>query len=165
MLTQERLRELLHYDPETGVFTWRIRRGRAAAGRIAGSVRKRSGYVMVRVDRAPCFAHRLVWLYVYGRQPASHIDHINGVACDNRLANLREATCAENQQNLKKARSDNKCGLLGVSWSAQHRKWKSQIHINRRQIFLGHFATPEEAHAAYLAAKAIHHPFSTLETR
>ncbi|MGY8831687.1 MAG: HNH endonuclease signature motif containing protein, partial [Pseudomonadales bacterium] len=100
MLTIERLKEVLDYSPETGHFTWRINKRRARTGDIAGSV-VAHGYILIRVDQTRQLAHRLAWFYVHGRWPDKNIDHINGQTADNRIANLRQATCAENLKNIK----------------------------------------------------------------
>jgi hypothetical protein len=155
MLTAERLRELLDYNPETGIFRWNVA---ARAGTVVGCLNR--GYRVIRVDRMLYRAHRLAWLHVYGCWPTDEIDHINGIKDDNRLANLREVTCAENQQNRRSARTDNKTGLLGVSSSQGG--FQAQIKVNCKLFFLGRFATAELAHAAYLEAKRRLHPAGML---
>ena len=164
-LTPERLREVLTYDEATGVFRWKIRVAqRAKAGDVAGSAHS-DGYRHIRVDGAMYKLHRLAWLYVYGRWPSAHIDHVNGIRDDNRLANLREADNAQNHQNKKRAQSNNASGYLGVCWHSQNRKWRAQIQAEGKKVQLGYFDTPEEAHAAYLKAKAELHPFQTITTK
>ena len=113
-LTAERLREVLDYGPDTGVFTWKIRtNSRVKVGDVAGALRP-DGYIQISIDGRLHRAHRLAWLYVTGESPPDQIDHINGVRDDNRIANLRLATSAENKQNLRRAKSRNKTGFLGV---------------------------------------------------
>lgn len=158
VITQSRLKEVLHYDPETGVFTWLAQTGnRIKIGDIAGAVGA-AGHRYVGVDRKLYFSHRLAWLYVTGSWPRNQIDHRNGVRDDNRIANLREAAPGQNQQNIKLP-STNKSGFMGVSWSRQKRKWAAHIMLAKRSKYLGYFTTPEDAHAAYLAAKADLHTF------
>jgi hypothetical protein len=94
-LTVERLRELLTYDPETGELRWRVTRRRAAKGSLAGTL-NRNGYRNIEVEQRCYKAHRLAWLYVTGEWPKETIDHINCKRDDNRWANLRQATTAEN---------------------------------------------------------------------
>lgn len=157
-LTAERLRELLDYDPETGVFVWRVgRRGKGALGSVAGSLGPR-GYLRLTVDSQDYRAHRAAWLYVHGRWPAAELDHINGQRDDNRLGNLREATHAENMQNRARHRN-NTSGSAGVNWCGRKRRWVARICVDGRRRHLGYFATLEAAAAAYLAAKAELHTF------
>lgn len=159
-LTAQRLRDVLLYDPETGVFRWALSRGsRAAAGAVAGWLDDK-GYVRIQVDGHTCFAHRLAWLHCYGEWPDAHIDHRDGDPSNNRIDNLRAATRSQNMTNQRRAQANNKLGLLGVI--RDKRKFRAQIRVNGRLRSLGSFATPEQAHEAYLAAKAHLHPFQTL---
>lgn len=158
MLTQERLKELLEYDPETGVFVWKItRRGKAKAGARAGAINN-NGYEHIWIDQIAYKSHRLAWLYVNGSWPARAIDHINRIKSDNRITNLREATKAQNGWNRGK-NSNNTSGYPGVSWHKTVGKWSARIRIDSARKHLGYFDTPEEANAAYVRAKAEHHKF------
>ena len=160
-LTAERLREVLDYDPETGVFTrlvWTsncVRVGDAVRGCPDGD-----GYLRIRVDKASYQSHRLAWLWVHGEWPVHQIDHINGVKHDNRLINLRDVTQSVNTQNLKRARANNASSLLGVA--PDYYRWKSQITADGVTFHLGTFDTPEEAHQAYIGAKRLIHPGCTI---
>lgn len=152
-LTAARLRELLHYDPDTGVFTWiKSRSNRRTSGLETGPNLHR-GYRRVRLDGHLYMAHRLAWLYVYGRWPQQCIDHINGVKSDNRIANLRDVSHSENLQNQRNLRSDNSSGFPGVSPAGAGR-WQAHIKASGVHFFLGHFVHAGDAHAAYLEAKA-----------
>lgn len=156
MITQARLKELLHYDPETGVFTRRITiRGRWKAGSQCGMLDDH-GYIKIRVDGVRLRAHRLAFIYMIGSVP-KEIDHINGVRGDNRWANLRDCSRSENQQNIGSARADNKCGLSGVSFNKTYGMYVAQIQINKKKIMIGKFDSPEVAHEAYLNAKLEYH--------
>lgn len=157
MITQSRLKELLHYDPDTGVFTWLVSRQRIRCGDVAGCIRS-DGYRKIGVVGKPYQAHRLAWLYMTGSWPKDGTDHRNGVKDDNRWDNLREATQCENNQNMA-IPSTNTSGFMGVSWDAQAGKWKAAIGIAGRVKNIGRFTTPEAAHAAYLSAKAETHTF------
>jgi HNH endonuclease len=151
MLTQERLKELLSYDPETGIFVRLIRTSsRANIGQIAGSLKR--GYKVILVLRKSYMAHRLAWLYIHGVFPQNHIDHINGIKDDNRMVNLREVTPAQNQQNRVKSK-DNKSGFLGVSYNMRNEKFVANICLNRKIHYLGLFDTAEEASEAYKKKK------------
>ena len=157
-----RLRELFSYDPDTGIFTRRTSGGGAKAGSVAGHAAY-DGYVYIQADGKRYSAHRLAWLFVHGRWPAEQTDHINGIRSDNRIANLREASNTENQQNRHRAPTKNvSCGLLGASWHKGGKCWQSRITMHGKKIHLGNFGTAEEAHAAYLKAKVRLHPFQTI---
>lgn len=165
-LTPERVRELLHYNPETGVFVWlKTRSKKVPPGSVAGGVNKVHGYNQIKVDGIKLPAHRLAWLYVHGYWP-NQIDHINGARADNRLSNLRDVTPQVNAQNVHKPRRDNKkSGLLGVGFGNKHRgpkKWTARVTVEGRRVLIGYFYTPEEAHAAYLSAKRRLHTGCTI---
>ena len=151
-LSLEYLRSLLNYDPDTGVFAWRVTRSNVKAGMRAGGLMQH-GYRTISVVRHRYYEHRLVWLYVHERWPTLDIDHINGNRADNRLANLREVTRRVNLENQWLARRDSKSGLRGVHWSASHKAFLAQLQVRGRNVYLGQFDTAEEAHQAYLDAK------------
>lgn len=154
-LTAERLRELLHYDPETGVFVWlRDRNGMAMAGDKAGTINPK-GYVVIWLDRRPYRAHRLAYLYMMGRWPADQVDHRNGERADNRWINLRPATCIENARN-RRMRATKTIPFKGVSWSIKDRRFFATIRVNGKQVSLPYRRTAEEAHADYVAAAIKH---------
>jgi hypothetical protein len=158
-LTAERLRYLLAYDSLTGDFTWlRPTSNRVYAGRKAGRLDSH-GYVVCGIDGVSYYGHRLAWLHTYGTLPSKSLDHINGNPADNRIVNLREATHAENYQNLG-LRKTNTSGFSNVSWSKPHKKWASYIMRDGKKRHLGLFDDPEVAHNAYLAAKSVTHTFS-----
>ena len=159
-LTQARLKEMLHFDPNSGIFTWLVDRPpKVSAGQIAGTTKGTKGYRLIVIDSDTFRAHRLAWLYVTGTFPKSQIDHINGNRDDNRLTNLREATSAENRQNNGMYRS-NTSGFAGVTWHVARKKWRSQIQVDGKNMGLGYFDTPDAAQLAYLEAKAKFHSFS-----
>jgi len=157
-LNAERLREHLHYDPETGVMTRLIGQG---AGERVGCVMKQ-GHLRCRVGNIEHLLHRLAFLYMTGRWPSHEIDHINGDPADNRWQNLREATHHTNQQNRRRANKNSKSGLLGASWRKDRGHWCARILVGKRYLYLGRFETAEEAHAAYIEAKRIHHVGCTI---
>lgn len=153
MLTAERLRELLHYDPETGIFTWRVNCRRARAGNIAG--RSSGRYLQVMMDYQAHLNHRLAWLYMTGEWPPIFIDHIDRNGVNNKWANLRLADDSQNQAN-RPAPKSNTSGMKGVYKFAPTRnlakKYYSTIIVRGRKYFLGCFFTGQEAEAAYQAA-------------
>ena len=160
-LTAERLREVLDYDPETGVFVWRVQvNNRVEVGDVAG-FSDGKGYLAIRLDRVQVFAHRLAWFWIHDAWPTGVIDHIDGVTTNNAIRNLRDVDHASNMQNLKGAKRDNSAsGLLGVVPSRD--KWVAQIRVGRKKYHLGVYLTPEEAHHSYLVAKRIFHPGCTI---
>lgn len=159
-LTQDQLKELFGYDPETGIFTNRIKRREALVGKVAGH-KDGNGYLVISIYGDRYKAHRLAWMYVYGGFPPNLIDHINGNKTDNRIANLRLADRSGNGQNMRKPKSNSPSGLIGA-FRFKNDRWRSQIRANGKTIALGCFDTAEEAHQAYLKAKRELHPYCTI---
>lgn len=143
-----KLRQLLNYDPDTGVFTWRETTRRGWVGKKAGVVNS-LGYVRMLINGRPYFAHRLAWLYVNGEWPKHEIDHINHDRADNRIANLRDIPHRVNVLNRRGATAKSKSGIRGVYWKESDRKWIAKIGDNGKDRHLGRFNSPEEASAAY----------------
>jgi len=163
-LTLERARELLDYDPDTGVFRWRVRpwkRSRAKAGDVAGHQR-RDGYTRVGVDGVSHYGHRLALFISTGEWPSEEVDHIDRNPANNRLSNLRAVSKTVNAQNIPGPRYNNKSGYLGARYHKQSGLWHSRIRVEGRTKSLGYFDAPEIAAAAYLAAKRQLHPGNTL---
>lgn len=117
-----------------------------------------SGYLHVMIDRGTYKLHRLAWLYEFGSFPREELDHINGKRTDNRIANLRECSREQNSENRARSRN-NTSGFTGVSFSKLNRRWRSKIEKSGKRHDLGLFDSPEEAHEAYLKAKARLHKF------
>lgn len=142
----------LCYNPETGVFVF------AAGSRIgetAGYI-KTDGYRLIWVDGKYRYAHRLAWLACHGTEPSGEIDHINGLRDDNRIANLRVVTRSQNMMNADIG--------IGCHWHSRQRRWQALIRAEGKRLFLGTFATKEEAKAAYeLARQKLHGEFSFVE--
>lgn len=160
-LSQRDLQDALHYDPETGVFTWKNdRQNHAKAGSVAGCANT-SGYWCIGIGKENWPAHRLAWLYVHGRWPTDQIDHINRNPLDNRIANLREVSASENRQNIPAYRT-NKSGYKGVHRFKANGKWQAQIRHERRRYHLGFYENVEDAAAAYAKAAAHLHKFNTV---
>jgi hypothetical protein len=163
IISQERLKELLHYAPKTGYFTWRTASGRGQpinrVGQLAGKVNP-AGYVRISIDGVRYLAHRLAYLYMTGRWPEQLIDHINGLRHDNSWRNLRDADHVQNGQNVHRAKQG--APLPGAYWRPRRNRWEAQLRIAGVHRHLGYHDTPEQAHAAYVAAKRQHHAFNTL---
>lgn len=157
-LTAARLREALDYEPDTGIFRWKRSGHGVYPGKPAGAPNG-DGYICIQVDGVLQEGHRLAWLYTHGVWPTHQIDHINEDTGDNRLENLRDYTPGQNRQNITKLSRANKSGFRGVS--RFRKRWQAGIMVNGKQFNLGQFDTPEEASAAYQAAKLRLHPFAT----
>ena len=164
-LTKEYVQEVLDYDPDTGIFTWRVNRKnkKARIGLRAGSIDRSTGYRKIGLCGKWYKEHRLVFLYIVGVMP-EQVDHLNGKPDDNRWDNLRPTDNAGNQHNRAK-KQPNSSGYLGVYFDKQTRKYRAVITVGDRKVHLGRFATPEEAHAAYVRAKPIWHPDHPILTR
>ena len=148
-LTRARLCELLRYDQNTGEFSWVIPLYQAkACGAKAGSIAE--GYSRIRLDGESYRAHHLAWFYMTGRWPRPMIDHRDGNRANNRWSNLRLATQSENSANRRR-HMNNTSGFKGVSLCPSG-KWRAYVTRNNRKIYLGRYATPQAAHAAYVAA-------------
>lgn len=127
-LTQKRLRELLDYAPDTGLFAWRTsRKGQPAKGTIAGTV-SGEGYLAVTIDYKTYLLHRLAWFYVHGVWPDDKLDHANGIRTDNRITNIRECNQQENARN-RKTNKGSISGVSGVTW--RRGKWEVNISVRK----------------------------------
>jgi AP2 domain. len=161
MLKFNRMNELLRYDHVTGIFTWIAKPSRrVCVGDVAGGHHGK-GYLQIRIDGISYFSHRLAWFYMTGSWPIHGIDHVNGVRSDNRWVNLRDVSKSVNQQNFRLPMRHNKVGMLGVSL-VPCGKYKAQIHVNGKRLFLGHHDTAESARIAYLNAKRKYHAGCTI---
>jgi HNH endonuclease/AP2 domain len=163
MITQAELKEVLEYNPDTGVFTWKKTvNSRAVAGSVAGG-KNTEGYINLKINRKNYQAHRLAYLYMTGNFPENFIDHINHTKDDNRWVNLRDATNSQNQANAKKPIT-NKSGYKGARWHKTNKRWCAEIRYMKKKMHLGYYTTPEEASEAYKKkAIEIHGEFSCTE--
>jgi len=172
-ITAEYARQIFDYNEKNGELIWRTRTPdmfvatefRSAewlcrkwnstwAGKSAGGLRK--GYLRLRLKGRKYTAARIIWLMIHGQWPKTQVDHRDGKRARNTLANLREATNAQNCQNRKK-RSDNRSGYTGVHRDKS--KWRAEICIKGKDIYLGSFESKDEAREVYLEAKAQYHSF------
>ena len=151
-MTQEKLKDILHYNPDTGTFIWKINRGRIKLGDIAGRL---SRYIQIGYNNKKYAAHRLAWLYVYGKMPDGEIDHINHEKTDNRILNLRDSTREEQAQNMVQ-RKDNRSGTTGVGFRRDANKWHARITVDKKQMHIGYYFTKEEAIVARKKAETKH---------
>ena len=147
-LTQDEVRKLFDYDPETGEVRWKVERYRKHPGDIAGCVYtvdgKRYKRVSVSVNYRRYLLHRIIWLWVTGCWPIDELDHIDGDATNNRWANLREANRHQNGKNIS-AKVNSLIGINGVSFDKKRGNYRARIMVDRKDIYLGNFASIEEA--------------------
>jgi hypothetical protein len=138
-----KLREVLDYNPDTGVFRWKRRKWNRG-GRIAGYV-ERKGYLVLHVFNKKYKAHRVAFALTYNRWPKPVCDHINRDKLDNRIVNLREATQSLNVCNSKMPKT-NTSGVKGVTWIKHRKRWRAKIGFDGKHYELGRgFKTIEEA--------------------
>ena len=150
-LTATNIRELLDYDKETGIFTWKVDVAKnRKAGQVAGSL-STQGYVVLTISGKTYKAHRIAWLYVYGELPPSILDHINQCRSDNRIANLRLADAVLNGKNRKPNKG--RVGTTGASFVKSRNRWIASIMVDKKRLHLGSFVNQADAIAAYAAAK------------
>ncbi|WP_031200374.1 HNH endonuclease signature motif containing protein [Mesorhizobium sp. LSHC414A00] len=148
MISAKAMRDVLNYDPSSGVFTWKVKISKkVVVGRRAGAINS-DGYRQISIFGRRYYAHRLAWLYVTGEWPPVLIDHENLNRDDNRWANLRSATKSQNAANTNKS-SSNATGFKGVSWHDGAGKYQAHICVNGRGVYLGVFDAIQSAHEAY----------------
>lgn len=150
VVTASLVRELLDYNPETGIFLWRTYRQGINIDRIAGTF-DRKGYRKIRINGREYLSHRLAWLYIKGLWPEYQIDHINMDKGDNRWSNLRAATDSQNKANCS-LRANNTSGFKGVCWEKRCGKWMAYITLGYQFKNLGYYDTAQLAHDAYVNA-------------
>lgn len=152
MLTADRLREVVSYNPETGHFTRKN-------GEPSGSISDQ-GYIRIKIQDRSYQAHRLAWLYMTGKNPVEQIDHINGDRLNNKFSNLREASRLQNNRNSVSKSYVNDLPR-GVAIAQPSGRFKAYIRTSGKQRHLGTFDTPEEASEFYqLAADLLHGEFA-----
>lgn len=161
-LSRNRLIDNLDYNPNTGIFTWKVSKKGRRVGDIAGCEDK-YGYIRIRIDDELYLAHRLAWLFAYGKWPDGDIDHIDGITSNNKINNLRDVSKSGNAQNRKMAPKSNKStGILGVSLHRASGKFRATIFVGRKSKHLGCFSTVVEAYEIYLKNKRLLHECNTL---
>jgi hypothetical protein len=155
MLTQSQLKQLISYDPETGIFTrLKALSRRSKIGDVVGSLSGR-GYLYISINFKSYPSHRLAWLYMHGEFPPNHVDHINGLTQDNRIINLRLATRSQNKMNSR-IYSSNTSGFKGVSFDSERNLWSASAKVNGKAKKIGRFKTPEQASDAYINFTKLH---------
>lgn len=154
-LTQERLKHLLHYDPNTGIFTRKTSVRHASKGSVSGSDNG-EGYLRICVDGVRYYSHKLAWLYMTGEYPDHFVDHSDCDHSNNRWSNLRVASAAENCRNRRRS-SVNRSGFKGVHWRVERSKWVASIAVDGKNRRIGSFDCPAAAHFAYVIAANKHY--------
>lgn len=155
ILTQDRLKELLQYDADTGVFVYKIKRQRCKVGAVAGT-RDNRNYLTCSIDGKLYKLHRLAWLYVYGHWPNDQIDHIDHNPSNNAIANLRDVSCAQNQQN-RAHKTKSASGHLGVTWNKRDKRWQAHIELKGKSIHIGNYTDLDVAIIARRQAELKYH--------
>lgn len=154
-ITQLELKERFNYNPETGIFIYKIYIARMRPGDIAGNANT-NGHIQIEINYKPYLAHNLAWLYMTGEWPKGFvIDHINRNYSDNKWSNLRKATNSQNQGN-RKFHKLNKSGYRGVCYIKKKNLYQAQISIHNKKVWIGYFKTAELAYEAYLKVAKEH---------
>jgi len=155
MITQERLKEVLRYDPDTGIFMWIVTlNSRAPAGSVAGSTDKK-GYIHIMIDGRFYKAHRLAILYTDGYLPENTVDHKDRVPWHNWRDNLREASYQCQARNCGMLKN-NTSGVKGVCWDKRGSRWLAYIKVDYRRKHLGYYDTLlEAAYVRYAAEQCL----------
>ena len=150
-LTQEQVKKLFKYNPDTGDLICKVRRGNnGGIGDVAGYCNK--GYLQVTIDGKGYYNHRVIWLYVHGYIPEHDLDHINRKRFDNRIKNLREVSRQCNNRNCGN-RNNNTSGVKGIFWHKTIKKWQANIGVNRELKHLGYYDEFDNAVCARLAGE------------
>lgn len=161
LLTATQLREVLHYQPETGLFTWRIKRGNKAAGSIAGCIDP-EGYWTIGLNYSSHRAARLAWLYVMGSWPTAEVDHKDRNRANNAWSNLKMATHTQNAVNASD-RLRNTSGYRGVVKVKRTGKWLAKVVAEGKQHYFGTHGSAEQAARAYdVGVRVLHGEFAIL---
>lgn len=159
MLSQGYLKNLLNYDPDTGIWTWinPPNHNTRLMGKRAGN-RRCDGYLKIRIDGVAYYAGRLAYLYMQGRMPLFEVDHIDRDPSNDKWDNLREATSSENKCNRIVS---NRSGYRGVDWYEPLQKWRARLN----DIHLGYHSDLQDAITARdTAAKIAYGDFAVLNS-
>jgi len=158
MLTQAHLRELLHYDPETGIFTWLKSSRKGWTGKPAGHIHE--GYVEIKINKINYKAHRLAWLFMNGEFPDFDIDHRDLIRHNNSWNNLRLATKHQNNCNSPIYKNSTS-KVKGVYWHKQNQTWIAHIYCHKKQYYLGSFENIDDAaEAVRIKREELHGEFA-----
>ena len=153
MITVDNLHDYYRY--EDGKLYWKKNRSNVKEGDEVGSLQTRDGYITTKMNGKRIGVHRIIFALFHGYFP-EYVDHINGITSDNRISNLRSASCSQNQHNAK-LRKDSSSGIKNVSWHKQHKKWIVRVRSNNKRKHIGLFENIEEAEKAAIEARIQHH--------
>lgn len=153
VLTQEKVKKLFNYYPETGKLFWKswVPSNHRRAGKEANYITSR-GYKSVTINYKHYLVHRIIWLHQYGYFPENGLDHIDRNKLNNRLENLREVSVQCNQRNSK-IPCNNKSLIKGLDWRPKVFKWRARIRVNNKSYSLGEYRDYHDAVCARLAAE------------
>ena len=142
VITRKELKNILHYDKKTGIFTSKVALGSIKKNQIMGCVNKR-GYILIGINKKTYRSHLLAWPYSYGEYP-TRLDHKNHIKTDNRIDNLRKVTQQENCKNQAKPKN-NTSDVVGVHWIEKNKRWRAYISIDKKRKYLGCYASFSDA--------------------
>tara|TARA_R110000851_G_scaffold315349_1_gene477794 strand:- start:522 stop:1028 length:507 start_codon:yes stop_codon:yes gene_type:complete len=156
-MTEELLKQMLKYEPDTGLFTWLIKRPGVLINDVAGTERKHDGktYIIISLNGKKHRAHRLAFLYMTGKFPLLLCDHEDGDGTNNRWNNLREVDYINNNRNMR-LRADNSSGVAGVYWNKKDKRWQVSLKVGSDRGYIGQYKTLEEAVRIRLDAERKH---------
>lgn len=157
-ITQQELKEILHYNPDTGVFTYKADSKLVTAGNEAGWLD--NGYTRLKINGISYRCHRLAFIYMLGREPIGHVDHIDNLRCNNKWDNLREDAEKVNHWN-RNLQANNTSGIKGVHWDKRKERYIAQIQVHGKKKQVGAYKTVEEATTAIQAYREqVHKEFA-----
>jgi len=156
--SQQAIKSVLNYNPETGIFTWLPRENDTQfngnyAGNVAGT--NTSRYVIICINKKHYQAHILAWIYVYGAKPEGDLDHKDRNKKHNWIDNLRPATRSQNMRNYLLCKN-NLSGVRGVTWNRQNFRWEAHIKVDKFDYHLGSFKDFDEAVSVRYEAEIKH---------
>ena len=155
------LQKIFEYNPDTGILTYKYRPDKSSswntqwAGKVSGALNE-AGYIKITIDNKRYYAHRIAFAIYYGEWPDLFIDHIDGNKSNNKISNLRQANKSQNGCN-RVAPKHNTSGYKGVCLDKRRNKWRANIRLSGKQVWLGYYDTPEKAYLAYCEGAKTHY--------